>query len=170
MLQLVRDVSDCDLEAIQQIYAHYVLHGLATFEETPPPVEELFTRRESIRRHGLPYLVAEREGRVVGYAYASPYRPRPAYRFTVEDSVYVEQSLHGKGIGTALLSALISRCEAGNWRQMVAIIGDSGNAGSIALHTRMGFREVGTLKDVGFKFDRWVDTVIMQRILGPAAH
>ena len=162
---LVRDAVEADLAAIQQIYAHHVLYGLATFEETPPTVEELCARKRSIRLNGLPYLVAEIGGCVVGYAYASPYRPRPAYRFTVEDSIYVEQGQHGKGIGTALLSGLISRCEEGKWRQMVAIIGDSGNAGSIALHRRLGFTEVGTLKAVGFKFGRWVDTVIMQRVL-----
>jgi L-amino acid N-acyltransferase YncA len=164
---LVRDAVEGNLEAMQEIYAHYVLHGLATFEETPPSMEELVTRMRNIRFHGLPYLVAIIDERVVGYAYASPYRSRPAYRFTVEDSVYVEQGQHGKGIGTALLSCLISRCEEGNWRQMVAIVGDSGNKASIALHRRMGFEDVGTLKAVGFKFDRWVDTVIMQRGLGP---
>jgi L-amino acid N-acyltransferase YncA len=162
---LVRDAVETDLEKIREIYSHYVLYGLATFEEAPPAVEELLARMNSIRFHGHPYLVATIDERVVGYAYAAPYRSRPAYRFTVEDSVYVEQGQHGKGIGTALLSCLISRCEEGSWRQMVAIIGDSGNAGSIALHRRMGFEEVGTLKAVGFKFDRWVDTVIMQRRL-----
>jgi L-amino acid N-acyltransferase YncA len=162
----VREAVDADLEAVRKIYSHYVWHGLATFEEEPPQVEELVARMRNIRLHGLPYLVASIDEHVVGYAYASPYRPRPAYRFTVEDSVYVEQGQHGKGIGTALLSGLISRCEEGSWRQMVAIIGDSGNAGSIALHRRLGFRDVGTLKDVGFKLERWVDTVIMQRALG----
>jgi L-amino acid N-acyltransferase YncA len=163
---LVRDAVEPDLPAIQEIYSHYVLYGLATFEETPPSVEELLERMHNIRLHGLPYLVATIDERVVGYAYASPYRSRPAYRFTVEDSGYVEQRQQGKGIGTALLSRLISRCEEGNWRQMVAVIGDSGNKGSIALHRRLGFRDVGTLKDVGFKLGRWVDTVMMQRGLG----
>jgi L-amino acid N-acyltransferase YncA len=162
----VRDAVEPDLPAIQEIYSHYVLYGLATFEETPPAVEELLERMNSIRLHGLPYLVATIDKRVVGYAYASPYRSRPAYRFTIEDSVYVEQGQHGNGIGTALLSRLISRCEKGSWQQMVAIIGDSGNAGSIALHRRLGFRDVGTLKDVGFKLGKRVDTVIMQRGLG----
>jgi L-amino acid N-acyltransferase YncA len=163
---LVRDAVEQDLGAIREIYSHYVLHGLATFEETPPTVEELDERMRKIRFQGLPYLVASIDERLVGYAYASPYRPRPAYRFTIEDSVYVELGQHGKGIGKALLGGLISRCEQGNWRQMVAIIGDSGNASSIALHRKMGFRQVGTLQNVGFKLGRWVDTVMMQRELG----
>jgi L-amino acid N-acyltransferase YncA len=163
---LIRDAVEPDLPAIREIYSHYVLYGLATFEEKPPAVEELLARMSSIRLHGLPYLVATIDERVVGYAYASPYRSRPAYRFTIEDSVYVEQGQQGKGIGTALLSRLISRCEEGNWRQMVAVIGDSGNKGSITLHRRLGFRDVGTLKDVGFKLGKRVDTVIMQRGLG----
>jgi L-amino acid N-acyltransferase YncA len=164
----VRDAADADLAAIHQIYSFYVWHSLATFEESPPTMDELSTRRRSILMSGLPYLVATIEGHVVGYAYASPYRPRPAYRFTVEDSIYVEKDSHGRGIGKALLSALIKRCEVGPWKQMVAIIGDSGNAGSIALHRRMGFEPVGTLKAVGFKLGRWVDTVILQRALGAA--
>jgi L-amino acid N-acyltransferase YncA len=163
---VLRDARDADVACIQQMYAFYVLNSLATFEETPPTEVELVTRKKRILQCGLPYLAATIEERVVGYAYASPYRPRPAYRFTVEDSVYVDQHQHGKGIGTALLSGLIERCEAGPWKQMVAIIGDSGNAGSLALHARMGFQPVGTLKAVGFKLGRWVDTVILQRGLG----
>jgi L-amino acid N-acyltransferase YncA len=116
---------------------------------------------------GLPYLVAELNGHVVGYSYATLYRARPAYRYTVEDSVYVEDGLHGRGIGTALLAELIARCEQGPWRQMLAVIGDSANAGSIALHRRMGFTMCGTLGSVGFKLGRWVDSVFMQRALGP---
>lgn len=162
----IRDADERDMTAVQKIYAHHVLHGLASFEEEPPPVDELLARRAAVLRLGLPYLVAERAGEVVGYSYASSYRARPAYRYTLEDSVYVGDGLGGHGIGSALLQALIARCEAGPWRQMLAVIGDSGNAGSIALHRRMGFQVTGTLNAVGFKFGRWVDSVLMQRPLG----
>ncbi|HET6522565.1 MAG TPA: GNAT family N-acetyltransferase [Geminicoccaceae bacterium] len=165
----VRDATDADMEAVRRIYAHHVLHGLATFEEEPPSVEELRRRRADVLGRGLPYLVAEVDGAVVGYGYATPWRPRPAYRHTVENSVYVEAGREGRGIGRALLSALIARCEAGPWRQMVAVIGDSGNAPSIGLHRSLGFEHVGTLRRVGFKFGRWVDTVLMQRELGSEA-
>jgi phosphinothricin acetyltransferase len=163
---VVRDATEQDMAAVQAIYAHHVLHGLATFEEVPPGVDELLARRASVLGAGLPYLAAELGGRVVGYSYATSYRPRPAYRYAVEDSVYVAEGLGGRGIGGALLAALIARCEAGPWRQMLAVIGNSGNAGSIALHRRAGFRPVGTLTSVGFKLGRWVDTVLMQRPLG----
>jgi L-amino acid N-acyltransferase YncA len=163
---VVRDARDADLVAVQAIYAHHVLHGLATFEEVPPTVEELGARRASVIGLGLPYLVAEQTGAVVGYCYATSYRPRPAYRYTVEDSVYIADGFAGRGIGVALLGELIVRCDAGPWRQMIAIIGDSDNAGSIALHRRLGFAHVGTLRSVGFKFGRWVDSVVMQRALG----
>ncbi|CEJ15685.1 N-acyltransferase YncA [bacterium YEK0313] len=163
---LVRDARPEDMVAVQAIYAHHVLHGLATFEETPPSVDEMLERRSAVLAAGLPYLAAEREGRVVGYSYATGYRPRPAYRHTIEDSVYVAEGLGGRGIGTQLLGALIARCEAGPWRQMLAVIGDSGNEGSIALHRRLGFQPAGTLRSVGFKLGRWVDTVLMQRALG----
>lgn len=164
---LVRDSVEGDMAAIHGIYAHHVLHGLASFEEVPPPAEDLLVRRAAVRAAGLPHLVAEVDGRVVGYSYAGAYRPRPAYRHTVENSVYVAADEAGRGIGSALLSALIVRCEAGPWRQMVAVIGDSGNAASIALHRRHGFREAGRLESVGFKLGRWVDSVLMQRPLGP---
>ena len=163
----VRDAADADLPAIQFIYAHHVLHGLASFEEVPPGVDELRTRLATVRAAGLPYLVAEVDGAVAGYAYATLYRPRSAYRHTVEDSVYVAQGMAGRGIGAALLSALITRCEAGPWRQMMATIGQGdGNRGSIALHTRMGFTRIGALRSVGFKHGQWLDTVLMQRPLG----
>ncbi len=155
------------MPAVQRIYAHHVLHGLATFEEVPPSLDDLLARRASVITAGLAYLVAERRGEVVGYSYATAYRSRPAYRHTIEDSVYVADGLGGAGIGSALLQALISRCDTGAWRQMVAIIGDSANTASVALHRRMGFRLVGTLGSVGFKLGRWVDTVLMQRSLGP---
>jgi L-amino acid N-acyltransferase YncA len=163
---LVRDAAAADMPAIQTIYAHHVLHGLATFEEVPPSAAELAERRSSVLKAGLPYLAAEIDGEVIGYAYATAYRPRPAYRFTVEDSIYIAHGLGGRGIGGALLQALIERCERGPWRQMLAVIGNSGNAGSIALHRRLGFQPIGTLHAVGFKLGRWVDTVLMQRALG----
>ncbi|MBI1354341.1 MAG: GNAT family N-acetyltransferase [Acidobacteria bacterium] len=163
---LVRESAEADIAAIARIYGHHVLHGSATFELEPPDEAEMARRRAAILEAGLPYLVAEIDGRVVGYAYAGAYRPRPAYRFTVEDSVYVDPACIGKGCGKALLGALIERCEQGPWRQMIAVIGDSGNAASIGLHERFGFRHAGTLLKVGYKFERWVDTVLMQRELG----
>ena len=163
----IRDAAESDMSEVQAIYAHHVLRGLASFEEIAPGVDELRMRRESALAHGLPYLVAELDGRVVGYAYATPYRTRSAYRHSIEDSVYVRDGFGGKGIGEALLSALIRRCEQGPWRQMVAVIGDSANAASIGLHRKLGFRVVGTLEAVGFKFGGWVDSVLMQRALGP---
>jgi L-amino acid N-acyltransferase YncA len=163
---LVRDATDADIEIIQAIYAHHVLNGLATFEEVPPSVEQMLARRASVLEAGLPYLTAEIEGKIVGYSYATAYRPRPAYRYTIEDSVYVAEGLGGRGIGTALLRSLIDRCETGPWRQMLAVIGNRSNSGSIALHRRLGFELIGTLRSVGFKLGQWVDTVLMQRALG----
>lgn len=162
----VRDSRDSDLPAIQEIYAHHVRHGLASFEEEAPDVEQLRTRRADVLARGLPYLVAEQDGTVVGYTYATLYRTRSAYRFTLENSVYVRDGLAGRGIGRVLLSALIGRCERGPWRQMIAVIGDSANAASIGLHASLGFRHAGVLRAVGFKFGRWVDSVLMQRDLG----
>jgi L-amino acid N-acyltransferase YncA len=163
---LIRDATESDITAVQRIYEHYVLNGVATFEEMPPSVEEIVMRYRGIVAAGLPYLVAELDEDVVGYSYATPYRSRPAYRYTIEDSVYVANGLQGRGIGGALLQALVSRCETGPWRQMLAIIGNSENAGSIALHRSMGFQLVGTFASVGFKLGQWVDTVLMQRVLG----
>ncbi len=162
----VRDAVPADFTAVEAIYADHVLHGLASFEEVPPPVEELLARYNDVRHKGLPYLVAVMQERVVGYGYAGLYRSRAAYRYTVEDSIYIADGLQRQGIGRALLSALIGRCERGPWRQMVAVIGDSANTGSIALHASLGFRTIGTLHAVGFKFGRWVDSVLMQRALG----
>ena len=164
---VVRDAAEADMEAVARIYAHYVERGLATFEEVAPTREEMLARRAKALAVGAPYLVAEIDGEIVGYCYATPYHARSAYRHTLEDSVYVAPGLGGRGVGGALLAALIARCEAGRWRLMVAIIGDSGNAASIALHRRYGFEPVGTLRSVGFKLGRWVDTPIMQRALGP---
>lgn len=162
----LRDSTLADMAGVQEIYAHHVLHGLASFEEVPPDVAELTKRREAVLALGLPHIVAELDGEVVGYAYASLYRARIAYRHTLEDSVYVREGRGGRGIGLVLLTELIARCEKGPWRQMVAVIGDSANAASIGLHRRLGFREIGTLEAVGFKFGRWVDSVLMQRPLG----
>ncbi len=162
----VRALTEADLPAVQAIYAHHVLHGLASFEEEPPPVGEMRARWQKVLDLGLPYLAGELDGAVVGYAYASAYRPRPAYRFTIENSVYVREGLAGRGIGRALLDELIARCEAGPWRQMLAVIGNRGNEASIALHRSCGFRLIGILESVGHKHGRWVDTVLMQRALG----
>jgi phosphinothricin acetyltransferase len=164
---VVRDAVEADMEAVARIYGHYVEHGLATFEEVPPTAAEMLARRGKALAIGAPYLVAEIDGDVVGYCYATPYNARAAYRHTLEDSVYVAPGLGGRGVGGALLAELIARCEAGPWRWMIAIIGDSGNAASIALHRRHGFAPVGTLRSVGFKLGRWVDVPIMQRALGP---
>jgi L-amino acid N-acyltransferase YncA len=162
----IRDATVADMAAVQAIYARHVLHGLASFEEEPPLLEEMLLRRLQVLERGLPWIVAEVEGAVVGYAYATGYRQRRAYRFTLEDSVYVADGMAGRGVGTSLLAALIARCEAGPWRQMIAVIGDSANAGSIALHRRIGFATIGILPSVGFKHGRWVDSVLMQRPLG----
>ena len=169
MTLIIRDALDHDVPAIQRIYAHHVLTGTASFEETAPTEPQMAARRADVLRLALPYLVAEIDDAVVGHAYAAPYRPRPAYRYTLEDSVYVADGQHGRGVGRALLTELIARCERGPWRQMIAVIGDSGNAGSIALHERLGFRHVGTLQNVGFKLGRWLDSVVMQRALGAGA-
>lgn len=163
---VVRDATEADMAAIQAIYAEHVLRGSASFEEVPPSTFEMRARRSAVLELGLPYLAARVNGAIVGYSYATTYRTRPAYRYTIEDSVYMAPGFSGKGIGTALLAELITRCERGRWRQMVAVIGDSGNAGSIALHRRHGFAHAGVLPAVGFKFGRWIDSVLMQRPLG----
>ena len=163
---VLHDASNADMGAVQAIYAHHVLHGLASFEETPPSLDEMLARRAQVLDLGLPYLVAELDGKIAGYAYAASYRTRPAYRYTIEDSVYIADGLAGRGIGRALLTALIASCEKCSWRQMIAVIGDSGNAVSIALHKALGFAMIGIMPAVGFKHGRWVDTVLMQRPLG----
>ncbi|MDP3988103.1 MAG: N-acetyltransferase family protein [Candidatus Levybacteria bacterium] len=163
---VVRNSTDADVTVVHRIYAYHVLHGMGTFEEEPPSAAELRRRRDDVIGRGLPYLVADIDGAVVGYSYATLYRARSAYRYTVEDSVYVDKSVMGKGAGRALLSAVIARCDAGRWRQMIAVIGDSGNVASIRLHESLGFRLVGTFRAVGFKMGRWADTVLMQRELG----
>lgn len=156
-----------DMPAIHAIYAHHVLHGVASFEEVPPDEAELDRRRGDILARGLPYLVATRDSAVRGYAYAGLYRPRSAYRYTVEDSVYIAPDAVGQGFGRALLGDLIARCTALGMRQMLAVIGDSGNSASIRLHESLGFRRAAFLQSVGFKHGRWVDSVFMQLALGP---
>ncbi|GAA4254635.1 GNAT family N-acetyltransferase [Azospirillum formosense] len=162
----IRSSRPDDLERIQAIYAHHVLTGAASFEEVPPGLEELARRRDDVLARGMPYVVAEMGGRVIGYAYAGPYRLRTAYRYSVEDSIYLDPDFMGRGVGRALLSTLIDRCEEAGCRQMIAVIGDSANASSIGLHRSLGFVSAGLLKAVGFKFGRWVDSVLMQRPLG----
>ena len=165
----VRDTRRGDLAGIQKIYAHHVRHGLASFEETPPDLAEVTRRFEATLARGLPYLAAAVEAAepaLQGYAYAGPYRSRPAYRYSVENSVYVAPGLEGRGIGRALLEELIRRCTALGFRQMIAVIGDSGHLPSIRFHESLGFTQAGHLRSVGFKFGGWVDSVILQRQLG----
>ncbi len=162
----VRPALPDDFPAIQAIYAHHVLHGLATFEEEPPSTDEMRRRYHEVTGSGLPWLAADFGGVVAGYGYCALYRTRSAYRHTLEDSIYVRQEFLGRGVGAALLAALVERCTALGYRQIVAVIGDSANTASINLHAAAGFLRVGTLRSVGFKFGRWVDSVFMQRALG----
>ncbi len=163
---ILRDAAETDIPAIAEIYAHHVLHGLASFEEVAPDAAEMAARFAALKAKSMPYICVTAGDRILGYAYAGPYRPRIAYRHTVEDSIYLAPGQEGRGLGRLLLAELIGRCTAMGVRQMVAVIGDSGNAGSIGLHRALGFREIGTLRSVGFKFGRWVDSVFMQRALG----
>jgi L-amino acid N-acyltransferase YncA len=162
---IVRPSAAEDAEALAAIYGHAVLHGFGTFETTPPDSATMDERRRGVQGYGLPFLVAEDAGKVLGYAYASPYRPRPGYRFTAEDSVYVAPDAQGRGVGRAVLSAVVEACEAFGLRQLVAVIGDSQNAGSIALHRALGFEHQGVGRSFGFKHGRWVDIVWMQKPL-----
>jgi L-amino acid N-acyltransferase YncA len=162
----IRGLTPDDLDAVTRIYAHHVLNGTATFEETPPTLEEMRQRVAKIAERGLPWLVAEVGGAVVGYAYADRFRERSAYRFTLENSVYIAPGQARMGLGRALLAELLQRCEALGYRQVIAVIGDSGNAGSIGLHRAMGFQPAGIYKSVGLKFGRWLDSVLMQKTLG----
>jgi L-amino acid N-acyltransferase YncA len=166
MTVLVRSSRESDLDAIAAIYAHAVTHGTASFELDPPDRAEMARRRAAILEGGYPYLVAERDGEILGYAYAGAYRTRPAYRSTVEDSIYVAASAQGQGVGRALLAALIEACEALDFRLMVAVIGDEDSHGSIGLHQSLGFEPAGILKGIGYKHGRWLSTVLMQRPLG----
>jgi phosphinothricin acetyltransferase len=165
----IRPATAADLPAITEIYGHAVRYGTATFELTPPDLSEMTRRFGVLRDGGYPYLAAASDGRVIGYAYAGAYRPRPAYRFTVENSIYLQPAIHRRGIGLQLLQRLIAASEQRGYRQMIAVIGDSANAGSIGVHARCGFEMIGTHPSVGFKFGRWLDTVMMQRALGDGA-
>jgi phosphinothricin acetyltransferase len=162
---LIRPAVASDIDAITRIYAHHVLHGTGSFETEPPDPTEMARRWSEVEARGLPWLVAEDSGDLGGYAYAAPYRTRPAYRHTVEDSIYVRADRLGSGLGKLLMPALIGAVQACGIRQMIAVIGDSANQPSITLHRRFGFQDAGLLKDVGFKFGRWLDTVFMQRRL-----
>jgi phosphinothricin acetyltransferase len=163
---IVRASTEADVARCAEIYGHHVLHGTASFELDPPDFTEMKRRRAAVLDLGLPHLVAEREGRVLGYAYAGNWRPRPAYKYSVEDSVYIAHDAVGQGVGKALLPVLIDHCTRLGKKQMVAVIGDSAQTPSIRLHASCGFEMVGTLKNIGFKFDRWLDSVLMQRTLG----
>lgn len=164
---IVRASTEADVARCAEIYGHHVLHGTASFEVDPPDFAEMAKRRAAVIDLGLPYLVAERDGTVVGYAYAGLYRPRPAYRWAVENSIYIDKDSRGQGIGKALLPPLIDLCTEAGRRQMIAVIGDSQHTASIRLHEACGFAMVGTFRSIGFKFGRWLDSVLMQRALGP---
>jgi len=165
---LLRPAVERDAAALQSIYAHHVLHGLASFEEAPPDTGEMRARLADVRSRHLPYFVAEDGGEVVGFGYAAPYRLRSAYRYALEDSIYVREGSQRRGIGRTILAALIRACEASGARQLIAVIGDSANEASIGLHAALGFSQAGVLRSAGFKFGRWVDVVLMQRPLGEA--
>jgi phosphinothricin acetyltransferase len=165
---IVRPAAEADAPAMAALYAHHVLHGLGTFEEVPPTPTEMAERLAAVEARGLPWRVAlDADGRLLGYAYAGPFRLRAAYRHTAETSVYVAADAQRRGVGRILLATVIEACEAAGIRQLLALIGDSANAGSIGLHAAFGFKPVGTLRDVGFKAGRWVDVVMMQKALGP---
>jgi len=164
---MIRPAAGSDLPRITAIYGDAVRHGTASFETEPPDLAEMTRRFEGLASGGFPYVVAEASGTVAGYAYAAPYRPRHAYRFTVESSVYVDPAFAGRGLGRALMEDVIARAEGAGFRQMLAVIGDEANSASRALHARLGFREVGTFRAVGYKHGRWLGTVLMQRALGP---
>ncbi|TCL06056.1 phosphinothricin acetyltransferase [Sodalis ligni] len=163
---VIGDAAEAEVAAIRDIYAWHVINGIASFETEPPSLAEMLARRASVLEKGLPWLTAKRDGQVLGYCYLGLYRTRYAYRFTVEDSVYVHPDWGGQGIGSLLLSQAIGRAERGGWRQMLAIIGNSENRGSIRLHEKLGFSQTGIMTAVGFKHGRWVDTLLMQRPLG----
>jgi phosphinothricin acetyltransferase len=163
---IIRDATDADIPEIQSIYAHHVLTGTGTFEEAPPSIEEMTLRYRRIVDNGWRWLVAVDATGVLGYAYYSQFRERSAYRYSVENSIYVRENVRGQGVGKALVGELIAICTAAGYRQMIAVIGDSENTGSIGVHASLGFQKVGTLRSVGIKFGRWLDSVYMQRALG----
>ncbi len=165
-MPLIRPSREDDLPAITAIYAHHVLHGTGTFETEPPSTADMTARRADVLAKGLPYLVAEEAGAVVGFAYGNWFKPRPAYRYSVEDSIYLAPAVGGKGLGRALLAELLARCEAAGIRKIMAVIGDSANAGSVGLHRALGFTQVGIVESCGWKMGAWRDIVIMQKTLG----
>lgn len=165
----IRSVTPADIDDITTIYTHAVKHGTASFEIEPPSRSDMDARRKTLESGGFPYLVADIGGSIAGYAYAGPYRPRIAYRYAVEDSVYIHPDAHRRGIGRMLLTALLTQAEARGFRQMIAVIGDSAQTASIALHRSLGFQDVGTFVNIGFKHGRWLDSVLMQRSLGEGA-
>jgi L-amino acid N-acyltransferase YncA len=167
---IVRPAINADAAAVQAIYAHHVLHGTGTFEEDPPTIAEIEGRMDAVLRRGLPYLVAEEGGRVAGFAYAGPFRTRAAYRYTVEDSVYLAPDQIGRGVGRRLVEEVVGVCERLGMHQMLAVIGDSANAASIGVHRACGFTMIGTMPGVGFKFGRWLDVVLMSKALNGGAH
>ncbi len=165
-MPLIRPSTEHDLPAITRVYAHHVLHGTGTFETTPPTLEEMTARRADVLSKGLPWLVVEEAGEILGYAYGNWFKPRPAYRFSVEDSIYLAPEAAGKGLGRALLAELLATLERSGIRKVMAVIGDSANAGSIGVHTALGFEQVGVVPSCGWKFGRWLDIVMMQRAIG----
>ena len=165
-MPLIRPSSDADVPAIAAIYAHHVLHGTGTFETEPPSPADMAGRRADVLAKGLPYLVAEQDGQVLGFAYSTWFKPRPAYRFSAEDSIYLAADQPGRGLGRLLLSELAAQAEQAGVRKLIAVIGDSANAGSIGVHRAMGFQHVGVLSACGWKFDRWLDVVLMEKSLG----
>ncbi|MEY4977547.1 MAG: hypothetical protein RIQ97_2742 [Pseudomonadota bacterium] len=166
---LIRASRDEDVARIAEIYQHHVLHGTGTFEIDPPTADDMAKRRAEVLGRGLPWLVLEVDGQVMGFAYCNWFKPRPAYRFSAEDSIYLHHGLAGRGLGSALLAELCLRAERAGVRQLIAVIGDSGNAGSIGVHRRLGFAHTGVLHACGWKFDRWLDVVMMQKQLGAGA-
>lgn len=163
---LISDAQEADLLAIRDLYAWHVQHGIASFETEPPSLNDIMGRYTAVKAQGLPWLAARQDGELLGYCYLSPYRPRYAYRFTVEDSVYIHPAKIGRGLGALLLREAITRAEQGGWRQMLAVIGNADNHASLRLHQKLGFQLIGQLTAVGYKHDRWVDTLLMQRSLG----
>jgi phosphinothricin acetyltransferase len=164
----IRPSTDQDVPAITAIYGHHVQHGTGTFETSPPSESDMAARRADVLSKALPYLVAEQSGRVVGFAYCQWFKPRPAYRFSAEDSIYMHPEVAGQGLGKQLLTAVIVQAEAAGIRKLIAVIGDSGNAGSIGVHRTLGFRQVGVIHSCGWKFGRWLDIVLMEKPLGDA--
>lgn len=166
-MPLIRPSQEADLPAITALYGHHVLHGTGTFETEPPSLADMAARRADVLAKGLPYLVAEQHGEIVGFAYGNWFKPRPAYRYSVEDSIYLAPGAQGHGLGRALLAELLARCEAVGIRKVMAIVGDSANAGSIGVHRALGFTEAGRIEGCGWKFGAWRDIVILQKTLGP---